>query len=53
MTERRIPIQRVAENYYACVRTSRGNLASFKLREPVGPSPGVMKISYITWERAR
>ncbi|MDO9308889.1 MAG: PASTA domain-containing protein, partial [Deltaproteobacteria bacterium] len=53
MTERRIPIQRVAENYYACVRTSHGNLASFKLREPVGPSPGVMKISYITWERAR
>ncbi|MFH1027782.1 MAG: PASTA domain-containing protein, partial [Pseudomonadota bacterium] len=53
MTERRIPIQRVAENYYACVRTSRGNLASFKLRAPVGPSPGVMKISYITWERAR
>ncbi len=53
MTERRIPIQRIAESYYACVRTSRGNLGSFKLREPVGPSPGVMKISYITWERAR
>ena len=53
MTERRILIQRIPENYYACVRTSSGNLASFKLREPVGPSPGVLKISYITWERAR
>lgn len=51
LTERRIPIQRIAGN--TCVRTSRGNLASFKLREPVGPSPGVMKISYITWERSR
>lgn len=53
MTERRIPIQRIAEYSYACVRTNSGNLASFKLREPVGPSPGVMKISFITWERAR
>ena len=51
LTERRIPIQRITGNI--CVRTSSGNLASFKLREPVGPSPGVMKISYITWERDR
>ena len=51
MVERRIPIQRMQENIYACVRTSRGNLSSFKLLEPVGPSPGVMKIRYITWER--
>ncbi len=53
MTEKRIPIQRVPESAYTCVRTSRGNLSAFKLREPVDPSPGVMKISYITWERAR
>ena len=53
MTEQRIPIRRIPKNSYACVRTSRGNLASFKLLEPVGPSPGIMKISYITWERAR
>ncbi|GLI36804.1 PASTA domain-containing protein [Geobacter hydrogenophilus] len=53
MTQRRIPIQRIPENANVCVRTSRGNLSAFKIREPVGPSPGVMKISYITWERAR
>lgn len=53
MTERRIPIQRVPENYNVCARTSRGNLASFRLRAPVGPSPGIMKISYITWERGK
>lgn len=53
MTERRIPIQRITDDYNVCARTSRGNLASFKLRTPVGPSPGIMKISYITWERGR
>ena len=53
MTQRRVPIQRIPENANVCVRTSRGNLSAFKLREPVGPSPGVMKISYITWEGER
>jgi|GEM_PF-1555432 len=53
MTEKRIPIQRVPESAYACVRTNRGNLSTFKLLEPVGPSPGVMKILFSTWERAR
>ncbi|ABB31433.1 PASTA domain containing protein [Geobacter metallireducens RCH3] len=53
MTQRRIPIQRIPENANVCVRTNRGNLSAFKIREPVGPSPGVMKISYITWEGVR
>jgi len=53
MAEKRIPIQRIPGNAYACVRTSRGNLAAFKLLEPVGPSPGVMQIHFSTWRRAR
>lgn len=52
MAERRIPIQRLPEGVYACVRTSRGNLAAFKLLEPVGPSPGTMLIQFSTWERS-
>jgi hypothetical protein len=50
MTERRIPIAKLPTTSYVCVRTNRGNLASFRLREPVGPSPGVLKIGYIVWE---
>ena len=52
MAERRIPVQRIPEGAYACVRTSRGNLAAFKLLEPVGPSPGIMLIQFSTWERS-
>ena len=50
MTQRRFLIQSIPNDANICVRTSRGNLAVFKIREPVGPSPGIMKISYITWE---
>ena len=50
MTERRIPIVKLPTTSYVCVRTNRGNLAAFRLREPVGPSPGVLKIGYIVWE---
>ncbi len=53
MAERRIPIQRFPETAYACVRTNRGNIAAFKLLEPVGPSPGVMQIHFSTWKRGR
>lgn len=51
MAQKRIPIERIPESAYACVRTSRGNIAAFKLLEPVGPSPGVMQIQFRTWER--
>lgn len=50
MSERRIPVDKLPESVAVCVRTNRGNLAAFRLREPVGPSPGVLKISYIVWE---
>lgn len=53
MAKRRVSVQRIPENAYACVRTSRGNLSAFRLREPVGPSPGAMKIGYVTWEQVR
>lgn len=50
MSERRIPLDKLAGNVAVCLRTNRGNLASFRLREPVGLSPGVLKISYIVWK---
>lgn len=53
MAERRIHIQRIPGNVFACVRTSRGNIAAFKLLEPVGPSPGVMQIYFSTWKGGR
>lgn len=53
MAEKRIPIQRIPESAYTCVRTNRRNIAAFKLLEQVGPSPGVMLILFSTWERGR
>jgi beta-lactam-binding protein with PASTA domain len=50
MTERPMPIEKLPTKGYACVRTSRGNIGAFRLREPVGPSPGVLKIGYVVWE---
>lgn len=50
MSERRIPLDKLAASVAVCLRTNHGKLASFRLREPVGPSPGVLKISYIVWE---
>ncbi len=50
LSDRRIPVNKLPDSIAVCVRTSRGNLGSFKLREPVGPSPGVLKIMYVVWE---
>lgn len=50
MTAQRIPLERIPTAGYVCVRTNSGHLAAFRLREPVGPSPGVLKIDYILWE---
>ncbi len=50
MTAQRIPIERIPTTVYVCLRTNGGHLAAFRLREPVGPSPGVLKIDYILWE---
>lgn len=46
----RYPVDRLPENRFFCVRTSRGKIAIIKLREPVGPSPGIMRISFVRWE---
>lgn len=46
----RFPVDRLPENRFFCVRTSRGKIGIIKLREQVGPSPGIMKISFVRWE---
>jgi hypothetical protein len=46
----RILIERLPEGYELCVRTNRGRYAAVRLERPVGPSPGTLEISYITWE---
>ena len=50
MSDRRLPVDKLSESVAVCVRTDRGKLSSFRLRGPVGPSPGVLKISYVVWE---
>jgi len=46
----RFPVDRLPENRFFCVRTSQGKIAIIKLREQVGPNPGVMRISFVRWE---
>ena len=35
---------------WLAMRTSEGNHAAFSLEEPVGPSPGVLKVKYVIWK---
>jgi len=46
----RYPVNRLPLNRFFCVRTSQGKIGIIKLREQVGPSPGVMRISFVRWE---
>ncbi|HTN73376.1 MAG TPA: PASTA domain-containing protein [Methylomirabilota bacterium] len=36
-------------NTLVCVRTNQGRYAYFRVLEAVGPSPGTLKIGYVTW----
>ncbi len=44
-----IPIQRVPAGTYLCVRTNDGRLSRVRVDQTVGPSPGVLRITYLTW----
>ena len=46
----RIPIRDLPQSTLICARTSQGHYAGFRVNETVGPSPGTLKISYVTWE---
>jgi beta-lactam-binding protein with PASTA domain len=45
----RIPIRDLPQSTYVCVRTNQGRFSAFRVNEAVGPSPGTLKISYVTW----
>jgi beta-lactam-binding protein with PASTA domain len=45
-----VPVERLAEGAAFCVRTNGGRYAALIVLHPVGPSPGTLEISYITWE---
>jgi hypothetical protein len=34
---------------YICVQTNEGRYSQVRIEAPVGPSPGTLSISYITW----
>jgi len=44
-----IPIQRVPAGTYLCVRTNDGRLSRVRVDQTVGPSPGVLRITFLTW----
>lgn len=45
-----IPISRLPEGTYVCVRTNLGRYAQFRVNAPIKPTPGTMKIGFTTWE---
>ncbi len=47
---RPIPVEQLVEGTAYCVRTNGGRYAAIVVLRPVGPSPGTLEISYITWE---
>lgn len=49
----RIPVGLLASGVWVCGRTSEGRVTAFALTEAVGASPGVMRISFITWRKPR
>ena len=46
----KIPISSLPHGSHVCVLTNRGRYSQFCVNAPVGPSPGVLKIEYTTWE---
>jgi beta-lactam-binding protein with PASTA domain len=46
----RIPMDRLPEGSEFCVRTNGGRYAALRVDRPIGPSPGTLEITYITWE---
>ena len=51
MSASSIPLSSVPVGTYVCVKTNRGRISQFRVNQPVGPSPGVLKIGYTTWKR--
>ena len=51
MTSNSIRLSRVPVGTYVCVKTNKGRISQFRVNQPVGPSPGVLKIGYTTWKR--
>ncbi|HSB73403.1 MAG TPA: PASTA domain-containing protein [Candidatus Methylomirabilis sp.] len=45
-----VPVERLVQGAAYCVWTNGGRYAAFIVLQPVGPSPGTLQISYITWE---
>jgi beta-lactam-binding protein with PASTA domain len=49
LSNARILLRDLPQNSLVCVRTNQGRHGFFRVLETVGPSPGTLKISYVTW----
>ncbi len=47
----RIPLQTLPAGTTLCARTNEGRISAFRVENNVGPSPGVLTISFTTWEK--
>jgi hypothetical protein len=50
LSNTRIPIAELPEGSFVCVRTDLGRFSEFVVTTTVGPSPGILRIDYTTWE---
>lgn len=47
----RIPLQSLPAGTFLCARTNQGRISAVRVENNVGPSPGVLTISFTTWEK--
>lgn len=48
----RISVSTLPAGTYLCVLTNQGRYSELKVLSNVGPSPGTLRVSYITWEKS-
>lgn len=50
LSTQKISVTSLRVGSYLCVRTNAGRYSQLKVVEAVGPSPGVLKVDYVTWD---
>ena len=50
MSTASIPVTLLPAGNYVCVKTNEGRYGYFRVLSTVGPSPGVLSISYLVWQ---
>ena len=45
----RVPVAQLAAGTFICLRTNGGRIAQLEIVQAPGPSPGTLRVNYVTW----